>query len=446
MAERGAPDVVVMKFGGTSLATPPARAQAAARVHERVAEGHAVVVVVSAMGRAGDPYATDTLLALVRDLPRIPAREVDALLACGEEISAAVFAGLLRQQGLAAVSLRGFQAGIITEDRHRDAEIREIRPAGVLERLAQGEVVVVAGFQGVTEGGEVTTLGRGGSDTTAVALGAALRACRVEIFTDVDGVLSADPRVVTGARQVPEVTYHESAELAFKGAQVLHPRAAERARASRVPVEIRNTFSSAAGTWLVPDEGRWSAEGDLPPRTTAVTSAGGIAQVRVSTGTTRSARAGAAANAAAASDAGVAGDAALTLQERLLGSIAARRISIDMISIGPDRLAFTVPCARVAEVEAALAELGLPADIDRGCAKVTLVGGGIHGIPGVMHRIVRALARAGIGILQTVDSNMIISVLVAAERERGAVQAIHAEFFAPPPQPRGDPAGGRPSP
>jgi len=421
MAEQGVPGTVVMKFGGTSLATPPARQQAAARVAERVAEGHAVVVVVSAMGRAGDPYATDTLLALMAEFPASPAREIDALLACGEEISAAIFAGLLRQQGLPAVSLRGFQAGIVTDGRHRDAEIRAIRPGGVQRHLARGEVVVVAGFQGVTEDGEITTLGRGGSDTTAVALGAALQAQRVEIFTDVDGVLSADPRVVAGARQAPEVTYHESAELAFKGAQVLHPRAAERARASRVPVEIRSTFSSAAGTWLVADEGRWSPEGDLPPRTTAVTSAGGIAQVRI------------------------AGDrlgAALALQERLFGAIAARRISIDMISIGPERVAFTVPCGRVDDVEAVLAELGLPADIDRGCAKVTLVGGGIHGIPGVMHRIVRALARAGIPILQSVDSNMIISVLIAAQWEQAAVRAVHREFFESPEVDRAQPPAG----
>jgi aspartate kinase len=433
MAEHGATGAIVMKFGGTSLATPQARAQAAARVGERVAEGHPVVVVVSAMGRSGDAYATDTLLGLVREFPATPPREIDALLACGEEISAAVFAGLLRQQGLPAVSLRGFQAGILTDGRHRDAEIRAIRPAGIEQHLERGEVVVVAGFQGVTEEGEITTLGRGGSDTTAVALGAALEACRVEIFTDVDGVLTADPRVVAGARQVPEVTYHESAELAFKGAQVLHPRAAERARASRVPVEIRSTFSSAAGTWLVPDEGRWSPEGDLPPRTTAVTSACGIAQVRIAGDDLR---------------------ATPERQERLFGAIAARQISIDMISIGPERVAFTVPCARVGDVEAVLAELGLPAHVDRGCAKVTLVGGGIHGIPGVMHRIVRALAGEGIAILQSVDSNMIISVLIAAEREQAAVRAVHREFFETQEQGRGafganppaGPPGGRPHP
>ncbi len=421
MAEQVAPGTVVMKFGGTSLATPQARDQAAARVAERVAEGHAVVVVVSAIGRAGDPYATDTLLALLGECPATPAREVDALLACGEEISAAVFAGLLRQRGLPAVSLRGFQAGIVTDERHRDAEIRAIRPGGVQQRLTRGEVVVVAGFQGMTEQGEITTLGRGGSDTTAVALGAALQARRVEIFTDVNGVLTADPRVVTDARQAPEVTYHESAELAFKGAQVLHPRAAERARASRVPVEIRSTFASAPGTWLVPDEGRWSPEGDLPPRTTAVTSARGIAQVRIG-----GARVG----------------VELDLQERLFGAIAARCISIDMISIGPERVAFTVPDGRVDDVAAVLVELGLPADIDRGCAKVTLVGGGIHGIPGVMHRIVRALAREGIAILQSVDSNMIISVLVAAGREQDAVRAVHREFFESPEPARAHPPAG----
>ncbi len=422
-APRAAP--IVMKFGGTSLASPPCREQALARVAERVGRGAGegvgaggasaaadsaggVVVVVSAMGRAGDPYATDSLLDLVRDLPAVTAREIDALAACGEEISAAVFAAHLQQRGVPAVSLRGDQAGIHTDDRHRDAEIVAIHPVRIRAHLARGEVVVVAGFQGVTASGDVATLGRGGSDTTAVALGAALGADHVEIYTDVDGVLTADPRLVPAARRVDEVTYHESAELAFKGARVLHPRAAERARASRVAVEIRNTLSAASGTRLVPDEGRWSADGDLPPRTTAVTSAGRIAQVRIE---------------------GPLLPAGPDGQARIFGELAARAISLDMISICPDRIAFTLPAERADEAAQALRTLGMELELNRRCAKVTLVGGGIHGIPGIMHRIVRALARCGIAVLQSVDSNMIVSVLVDAEQEAAAVRAIHAEFF-----------------
>lgn len=401
-------DLIVIKFGGSSLSTPERRALAADIVRQKTEEGGRVVAVVSAMGREGDPYATDTLLGLMHSLPEAAAREVDALAACGEEISAAVLTSLLKERGMNAVSLRGFQAGIITDEKHGDADIREIRPVRILEHLERGEIVVVAGFQGITEKGEVTTLGRGGSDTTAVALAAALSAERVEIYTDVDGVRTADPRMVGDPRAVPEITYEESAELAFKGARILHPRAAERARASGVAVEIRNTVSSGQSTWLVPDEGRWSPDGEMAPRTISVTSTAGIAQLSIT---------------------GIRFLEDPDLLERILGKVARRGISLDMMSICPDRVAFTLKLSRAAEAADALSALGVEVEINERCAKVTLVGGGIHGIPGVMHRIVRALARKGIGIHQSVDSNMIISVLVDAGREEDAVRTLHEEFF-----------------
>ena len=169
-------NTVVMKFGGTSLSLPERRTIAADRVCKKVGDGKRIVVVVSAMGRRGAPYATDTLLDLVRDLPHAGAREIDALAACGEEISAAIFASILNERGVKAISLRGFQAGIVTDGRHREASILEIRPGRMLSLLDQGTVVVVAGFQGTTLDGEVATLSRGGSDTTAMSIGAALGA------------------------------------------------------------------------------------------------------------------------------------------------------------------------------------------------------------------------------------------------------------------------------
>ena len=407
------PAIIVMKFGGTSLANAAQRRLAAERVCEHHAAGYPIVVVASAMGRAGEPYATDTLLELLTPLPQAPVREVAALAACGEQISAAVFAATLNECGVRAVSLRGFQAGIITDEEHCNAEIIEIRPQRIRNHLDRGEVVVVAGFQGVTVGGEITTLGRGGSDTTAVALGAALAADRVEIYTDVNGIRSGDPQVIDETKAVSEVTHEEAAELAYKGAKVLHPRAAERARAAGVAVRIRHPRPGATSTWLVPDEGRWTSGSTAAPRTTAVTSTAEISQLTVT---------------------GPCFFDTSACLDRLFGEIAARGISLDMISIFPDRVAFTLTNDRAAEARAILAALDLAVAENAACAKVTLVGGGIHGIPGIMHRIIRALTRAQIGIRQSVDSNMIISVLVDADKEHAAVRALHDEFFRDGPQ------------
>ncbi|MCK4413447.1 MAG: aspartate kinase [Candidatus Eisenbacteria sp.] len=401
--------IVVMKFGGTSLATPELRAAAAERVAERVTAQVRPVVVVSAMGRRGEPYATDTLLGLLEDLLPVAPRERDALVSCGEEISAVVFAGLLTRRGLPATSLRGFQAGIITDARHQEACITEIRPARIQACLAAGHIPVVAGFQGISADGEITTLGRGGSDTTAVAVGVALAAERVEIYTDVDGVLTADPRIVPGAGRVAQATLEEAAELAYKGADVLHPRAAELARKAGVPVEIRDTRvpPTAAGTVLVP-AGEHPARREGGRCAVAVTSRAGIAQVAVE---------------------GVDFLEHPAELEGLFARFAAAGITLDMMSIAPDRVAVTLEARFVEEVRRVLAGLGGSLRVRERCARVTLVGGGIHGVPGVMHRIVGALARAGIGVYQSVDSNMVIGVLVDTAQEHAAVRAVHAEFF-----------------
>ena len=426
--------MIIMKFGGTSLSTPERRELAAARVLEHAhggtyrAEPEQVVVVVSAMGRRGDPYATDTLLDLFSPFSaarEVPARESDAMAACGEEISAALFAALLNARGARAVSMRGFQAGVITDAVHRDAQITELRPARVLAALRRGEVVVVAGFQGTSLEGGVTCIGRGGSDTTAMALGVALGATRIEIFTDVDGVMTADPRVVPGARSVEHLGFEESAEMAFKGSKVLHPAAAELIRsrggtegangtkkrtddASRPKIVIRNTLSEASGTWLVSEDERISLQADAPSAATSVTSSCGIAQISVT---------------------GIDFLEELATLERVFGVIAERGVSLDMMSILPDRVAFTCARASVGLVATELSTLGVTFTVKNDVAKVTLVGGGIHGVPGIMHRMVRALCSAGIGVYQSVDSNMIVGVLIPERRVDDAVRALHEEFF-----------------
>lgn len=394
----------VLKFGGTSVATRAGRERAARHVLAAVAEGRRAVAVVSAMGRAGDPYATDTLLELVRaEDPGVPARELDLAACCGEILAAVLLAGTLRRLGQPAVALTGFQAGIVTDDRFGDARIVRVDPERLLRHLERGEVAVVAGFQGATAGGEITTLGRGGSDTTAAALGVALRAEYVDIFTDVDGVYTADPRVVPDARALTALSYEELAQMAELGARVVHPRAVDLAMRGDVPLRIRNTFGDGPGTlithaWRL--QGTWQ-EAREAGLVAAVVHLPGMTLVRVRPGG--------------------AGDRAM------FRALADRGISLDMINVAPDRKAFIVREDRGAEALATLRGLGLQAEARPGCAKVTVVGP-FRGVPGVMAAIVEALEAAGVEILLSVDSHMTISCLVPGEQAEAAVRALHGRF------------------
>ncbi|TCP54732.1 aspartate kinase [Tumebacillus sp. BK434] len=238
--------LIVQKFGGTSLAGPEQIRQAACRVQETVRNGYEAVVVVSAMG-----HTTDQLLGLAGQLTDQPCRrELDMLLVTGEQVSAALLALALQALGVPSVSLNGAMAGIRTEDLHGEAQILSIDPLRIRAELQAGRVVIVTGFQGVNPAGDPTTLGRGGSDTSAVALAAALKAELCEICTDVDGVYTADPNVVPTARMIDRLSYEEMLELATGGAVVLHPRAVETAKANRVPVTVRSSFHAGAGTWI----------------------------------------------------------------------------------------------------------------------------------------------------------------------------------------------------
>ncbi|HWJ03898.1 MAG TPA: aspartate kinase, partial [Verrucomicrobiae bacterium] len=241
--------VLVQKFGGTSVASPEKRAQVAEKIIAAKEEGYSPVVVVSAIGRTGDPYATDTFLNLVKGIySDVPKREIDILMSCGEVISGVVMVSTLIGLGHDAVLLTGAQAGILTTNNFGDARIVRIEPKAILENLAEGKVVVVTGFQGITENGEITTLGRGGSDTTASALGVALDAEAIDIYTDVEGIMTADPRIVDDAKILDVITYNEICQLAHQGAKVIHPRAVEIAMQKNIPLRVKSTFSDAPGT------------------------------------------------------------------------------------------------------------------------------------------------------------------------------------------------------
>ncbi|WP_242822467.1 aspartate kinase [Thermaerobacter marianensis] len=402
--------IIVQKFGGTSLRGGRERAAAARHVVAAVQDGLHPVVVVSAMGRQGDPYATDTLVDLARDVhPRIPPREQDMLMVCGEIISAVVFAQELRARGIQAVALTGGQAGIVTDGQFGDARILRVEPALLRRHLERGRVPVVAGFQGVTEDGrEFTTLGRGGSDTTAAALGVALRAEVVEIYTDVDGVKTADPRLVPEARTLSTATYDEIVQMAHEGARVVHPRAVELAMRGNVPLRIRSTFSDDPGTLITR---HWEVDQVWPDlrqarAVTGITHIPGLTQITLQT---------------TADD-----DQALNV--RLFRALADRGISVDMINVSPHRKSFVVRDDRAGEAREALEALGLKPELRPGCAKVTVVGAGMHGVPGVMARVVEALKAAGVSILLTVDSHMTISCLVDGDELGRAVRALHQHF------------------
>ncbi len=395
--------IVVMKFGGTSVADADGRAALATRVSEKIAAGRAPVVVVSAMGRSGDPYATDTLLGLVEGCA--DPRATDLIASVGETVSAVVVANDLSCSGVPARPFTGADAGIATDGVFAAASITEVRPAALLRALASGQVPVVAGFQGIGPDGHVTTLGRGGSDTTACALGVALGAESVEVYTDVDGVMSADPRACEAAEVLGQVTADELSQMARHGSRVVHAPAAELAAASGLDLRVRSTFSDHEGTLVSADIARYR-----PDRVaTAVSHEDGVVRfvVRLPHGDQGGHTAQQATVYRAMADAGV---------------------SLDMFSPFDDALAFAVTRLDAPAAERVLTGLGMDHETRPSLAKVTLVGGGMHRVPGVMARVAETLAAAGIDVLQTADSHSTISVLVPSDHMRAAVSALHTAF------------------
>ncbi len=393
-----------MKFGGTSVGTQHGRAAIVARTIEALEGERFPVVVVSAMGRAGDPYATDTLLALVDGAPDAP-RDRDLIAATGETISAVVVAHELRTAGLAARVMTGADAGIITDGVHSDATITAIDTAHLLRAVDERVIPVVCGFQGNGPDGSLTTLGRGGSDTTACALGVALEAREVVIYTDVDGVMTADPRTCDGARVLEVLHPEELFQLARGGGRVVHPPAAELALSSGLDVRVRNTYSDHPGT-RVADMASYRPDSVA----TAVTHVDGVSRVRI----------------ALPGQEGL--SAHTSSQAQVYRAMADAGISLDMFTPACGEMLFTVPTKTLQSVADVLHELGLSGEFTSDLAKVTLVGAGMHGVPGVMARVAESLAEAGVAILQTADSHTTISVLVSAADAKRAIAALHDSF------------------
>lgn len=406
MKEVGQMKVIVQKFGGTSVRDENGRKNALQHINAAINSGYKVVVVVSAMGRKGDPYATDTLLSLVEGgIESISKREQDLLLSCGEIISSVVFTSMLKKNGISATALTGAQAGFQTTDDHTNAKIIEMNCERLVKLLSTHDAVVVAGFQGAAPNGDVTTIGRGGSDTSAAALGAALEAEYVDIFTDVEGVMTADPRIVESAKPLSTVTYTEICNMAYQGAKVIHPRAVEIAMQAKVPLRIRSTYSQSEGTLVTTNESV-KRGADIKERLiTGIAHVADVTQIKVD-----------------------AKEGDYEFQTKIFKAMAKNGISVDFFNITPSGVVYTVSGQVTKEAVAILEELGYTPVVNTRCAKVSTVGAGIQGVPGVTAKIVSALSKKGIQILQSADSHTTIWVLVKEDDMIEAVNALHDVF------------------
>lgn len=397
--------LIVQKFGGSSVADAARIKRVAGILAETRRAGHRVVAVLSAQGDT-----TDELIEKARKLcPEPGGRELDALLCVGEQISVSLMALTLESMGLAAVSLTGWQIGLSTDDRHGAARIRRIDTARLNRELEAGKIVLVCGFQGIDDAGDLTTLGRGGSDTSAVAIAAALHADRCQIYTDVEGVYTADPRRVPEARKLEAVGYDEMMELASLGSQVLHNRSVELARRCGVELEVCSSFVRAPGTLVTEPMERTALSG--------VAKDADIARVTVR---------------------GVPDRPGAVLELFQLLSRADVNVDLILQSGSPDGtgdLSFTLRSADAAKVQAILEEhraaLGLRSfALDPDAAKVSLVGAGLMDAPGMAVQMFRALAEAGINIRMIASSEIKLSVVVPRAEADKAVRAVHQRFFA----------------
>ncbi len=400
---------IVLKFGGTSLIDDEMRKKVVAKVVGARKEGYSPVVVVSAIGRMGDPYATDTLLSFAGNGKELLPRESDLLMSCGEVISGVVMAATIQKDGYPAIFLTGAQAGIITNSDYNNARVLKVNPECIIKQAQKGKIVIVAGFQGVTEEGEITTLGRGGSDTTAAALAVALNAVRVDIYTDVAGIMTADPRIVSDAKPLKIITHNEICQLAREGAKVIHPRAVEIAMQKNIPLRIRSASCDAPGTLITScGEERQGVIDITGDRTiTGITHIHNITRIKVNT---------------------VHGDDTPDFQNKLFAALAQAQISIDFINVGPEAVLFTVNNAVVAKTIRVIESLGIRPEVLPDCAKVAAVGAAMTGVPGVMANVVEALANEKIQILQSADSYTTIWVLVKKKDMEKSIRALHHQF------------------
>lgn len=393
--------IIVQKFGGTSVTTGEKRNMAVNKVISAIEQGFSPVVVVSAMGRKGEPYATDTLLSLINtDGAKVAKREADLLMCCGEIISAVVMSEAFARKGHKTRVLTGGNAGIITDNSFGNAEVINVKTEKILRVLEQGLIPIVTGFQGMTEEGDYTTLGRGGSDVTAALLGKALKAECVEIYTDVDGIMTADPNIVPGAKIIDEISYNEVFQMADQGAKVVHPRAVEYASEGNIPLIIKNTVSNAPGTVIS------NSKGTNGSFITGITSTANKTQVVISFP-----------------------DCCNKSGNRIFELLAEKNICIDYVSILPGQEVFTIDSTDIAEVEDILKQLCPDYRIINNCSKVSLVGNAMRGRLEVMSKLLKTLECNNVSVLQTSNTYTDVWCLVKETDHKKALNELHNAFF-----------------
>lgn len=393
--------IIVQKFGGTSVATDSRRSNVVDKVVGAIELGYSPVVVVSAIGRKGDPYATDTLLSLLNDsVFDIDRRETDLLMCCGEIISAVVMTEAFARRGYKARVLTGGNAGIITDDNFGNARVINVETDRILEILNQGIIPIVTGFQGMTEEGAYTTLGRGGSDVTGALLGKALKAEFIEIYTDVDGIMTADPRIVPNARVINEISYTEVFQFADQGAKVVHPRAVEYAMLGNVPLMVKNTSSDSPGTIIT-----ISSQGSRNTFT-GITHKNNRTQITI--------------------------DSAKSINRMgrdVFDTLAEMKICVELINVSPHQIVFTLDSKYSEAVKKVLEESNLNCKIINNCSKIAILENRMWEIPGVMAKVLQTLDKNNIDVLQTADSHTTIWCLIREEDTIRAINALHDTFI-----------------
>lgn len=389
---------VIQKFGGTTVSSVSKRLLVAKRIKDTIDLGLSPIAVISAIGRLGEPYSTDSLLSLVRP-NRIKARDLDLLMSVGEIISCVLMVDTLASIGVNAKPYTGGQAGIITDESYGKANILHVKPEPILECLKKGIVPVVAGFQGITEHGQITTLGRGGSDTSAAILAKAVDADRIEIYTDVDGIMTADPNIVKEARKLNELSYSELFEMADQGAKVIHPKAVSIAMSKQIPLIIKNIAGNDPGT-LISNRKIEKQKKDL---VTSIVHISGRCQVKALYDN---------------SDEKIG----------ILKELADKGISLDIINVFPSHMVFTIEKQAKVQVEQILASMATSFSVLDGLCKVSIIGEGMKGVPGVIYKAIKLLSEQGIEVLQTSDSHTTISCLIKEKDAERAVSILHQGY------------------
>lgn len=395
--------IIIQKFGGTSVSTHERRNMAIDKILAAVKQGYFPVVVVSAMGRKGEPYATDSLLMLLNGkFKNNNTLATDLMMSCGEVISTVVMCNDLYAYGLVGVPMTGGQAGIITNDNYGNADVIKIDTDKIMDILNKKQIPVIAGFQGKSETGFVTTLGRGGSDVTASLLGCALSAEEIQIYTDVDGIMTADPKIVSDASLIKEMNYNEVFQFSDQGAKVIHPRAVEIAMKANIPLIIKNTLNNSDGTII-------NSIGTENPNVliTGITHMAKRIQIKVSK----------------------AANTNIDSYYELLNVLADNCISIDLINVFPNEKIFTIDSKDFNKFDGIMGNLKLTYTHIDDCCKIAVIGNRMRGVPGVMARILKSLDNENIDVLQTADSHTTIWCLVEEKDTEKAIRALHKEFM-----------------